>query len=153
MKVKRGGKGKFGGAGRKEVGNCRKIQKSDNLPGNLDPFIASIYMKSSKILKERIQVVCCPCYGKGEHPEREVMKIAKVTTRGGEGSPQAHSLGNLSLRVRRLQNHLLLSLRWTHRFAGNSTLGRLALPSFLYLHFRGGSRNGRGGPGAHGARG
>ena len=46
MKVKRGGgKGKFGGAGRKEDGNCRrtlKIQKSDCLPGHLDPFIASI---------------------------------------------------------------------------------------------------------------
>ena len=93
MKVKRGGvKGKFGGAGRKEVGNCSKIQKSDNLPGNLDPFIASIYMKSRKILKEGIQVVCCPCYGKGEHPTREVVKMAKVTTRGHEGSPQVHSL-------------------------------------------------------------
>ena len=93
MKVKRGGvKGKFGGAGRKEVGNCSKIQQSDNLPGNLDPFIASIYMRSRTILKERIQVVCCPCCGKGEHPEREFVKIAKVTTRGHEGSPQAHSL-------------------------------------------------------------
>ena len=45
MKVK-GGKGKFGGAGRKEDGNCRtlKIQKSDCLQESLDPFIASIYM-------------------------------------------------------------------------------------------------------------
>ena len=46
MKIKRGGKGKFGGAGRKEDGNCRtlKIQMSDGLQENLDPFIASIYM-------------------------------------------------------------------------------------------------------------
>ena len=49
-------------------------------------------MKSRKVLKERIRVVCCPCYGKGEHLEREVVKIAKVTTRRHEGSPQAHSL-------------------------------------------------------------
>ena len=47
MTVKKGGKGKFGGVGRKEDGNCRrtlKIQKSDCLQENLDPFIASIYM-------------------------------------------------------------------------------------------------------------
>ena len=47
MKVKRGGKGKFGGAGRKEDASCRrtlKIQKSDCLQENLDTFIASIYM-------------------------------------------------------------------------------------------------------------
>ena len=48
MKIKRrGGRGKFGGAGRKEDGNCRrtlKIQKSSCLQENLDPFIASIYM-------------------------------------------------------------------------------------------------------------
>ena len=46
MKVTRG-RGKFGRAGRKEDGNCRrtlKIQKSDCLRENLDPFIASIYM-------------------------------------------------------------------------------------------------------------
>ena len=61
--------------------------------------------------------------------------------------------GTLSLRVRRLRNHLLLLLRWAHRFTGNSALGRLALPSFLYLHFRRSSHNGRGGPGAHGAGG
>ena len=43
--------------GGKEDGNCRrtlKIQKSNCLQENLDPFIASIYMKSRKILKERI---------------------------------------------------------------------------------------------------
>ena len=45
-----------------------------------------------KILKERIRVVCCPWYGKGEQLEREVVKMAKVTTRGREGSPQAHLL-------------------------------------------------------------
>ena len=53
--------------------------------------------KNSKVklfamLKERIQVVCCLCYARGEHLEREVVKTAKVTTRGHEGSPQAHSL-------------------------------------------------------------
>ena len=91
MKVKKGDKGKFGGAGRKEVGNCSKIQNSDHLPGNLDPFIASKYIRSRKILKERIRVVCCICCGKREHLEREVVKIAKVTTRGHEESPQVHS--------------------------------------------------------------
>ena len=52
---KRGGEGKFGGDWekrgwrlQKEDGNCRKIQKSDYLLGNLDLFIASIYMKSRK---------------------------------------------------------------------------------------------------------
>ena len=109
------------------------------------------------MLKERKQVVCCSCYARGEHLEREVVKTAKATTRGHEGSPQAHSMcwcckGTLSLRVRRLRNHLLL-LRWAHHFTGNSALGRLALPSFLYLHFRRSSRNGRGGPGAHSAGG
>ena len=81
--------------GGKEDGNCRqtlKIQKSTCLQENLDPFIASIYMKSRKILKERIRVVCCPCYGKGEYLEGEVVEIVKVNTRGCEGSPRAHSL-------------------------------------------------------------
>ena len=47
MKVKGGEKGKFGGVGRKEDGNCRRtleIQKSDSLQENLDPFITNIYM-------------------------------------------------------------------------------------------------------------
>ena len=44
------------------------------------------------MLKERIRVVCCSCYARGEHLEREVVKTAKVTTRGHEGSPQVHSL-------------------------------------------------------------
>ena len=70
----------------------KSIQKSDHLLGNLDLFIVSVYMKSRKILKERIQVICCPCYGKGEHPEGEVVEIVKVTTRGCEESPRAHSM-------------------------------------------------------------
>ena len=45
-----------------------------------------------KILKERIRVVCCPYYGKGEHPEREAVKIMKIATRVCEGSPQMHLL-------------------------------------------------------------
>ena len=32
-------------------------------------FIASIYMESRKVLKERMQIVCCLRYGKGEYPE------------------------------------------------------------------------------------
>ena len=70
----------------------KNIQKSDHLLGNLDLFIASIYMKSRKILKERMRVVYCLCYGKGEHPEGEVVEIVKVTTRGREESPRAHSM-------------------------------------------------------------
>ena len=42
------------------------------------------------MLKERIQIVCCSCYARGEHLEREVVKITKVTIRGCEGSPQTH---------------------------------------------------------------
>ena len=44
------------------------------------------------MLKERICVVCCPCYDKGEHPEREVVEIVKATTKRHKGSLQAHSL-------------------------------------------------------------
>ena len=44
------------------------------------------------MLKERIRVVCCSCYARGEHLEREVGETAKVTTRGCEGSPQMHSM-------------------------------------------------------------
>ena len=56
MKIKRGGRGRFGGAGRKEDGNCRrtlKIQKSNCLQENLDPFIASIYMWSRKNVERK----------------------------------------------------------------------------------------------------
>ena len=44
------------------------------------------------MLKERLRVVCCPWYGKGEHLEREAAKMAKVATRGHEGSPHVHLL-------------------------------------------------------------
>ena len=49
-------------------------------------------MESRKVLKERMQTVCCLHYGKGEYPEEEVVQIVEVTTRGHERSPQAHSL-------------------------------------------------------------
>ena len=49
-------------------------------------------MESRKVLKERMRIVCCLCYGKGEYPEEEVMQIVEVTTRGCEQSPRAHSL-------------------------------------------------------------
>ena len=49
-------------------------------------------MESRKVLKERMRIVCCPHYGKGEYPEKEVMKIVEVTTRGHERSPRVHSL-------------------------------------------------------------
>ena len=39
-----------------------------------------------------MRVVCCLCYGKGEHPEKEVVEIVKVTTRRHERSPRVHSL-------------------------------------------------------------
>ena len=47
MKVKRGGKGSLVGLGEKRMEIAEgtlKIQKSDCLQENLDPFIASIYM-------------------------------------------------------------------------------------------------------------
>ena len=49
-------------------------------------------MESRKVLKERMQIVCCLCYGKGECPEKEVVKIVEVTTRRHEGSLQEHLL-------------------------------------------------------------
>ena len=49
-------------------------------------------MESRKVLKERMRIVCCLCCGKGEYPEKEVVKIVEVTTRRHEGSLQAHSL-------------------------------------------------------------
>ena len=36
-----------------------------------------------------MRVVCCLCYGKGECPEKEVVKIVEVITRWHEGSLQA----------------------------------------------------------------
>ena len=44
------------------------------------------------MLKERIRVVCCLCYAGGEHPERKVVRMAKATTRGHEGSPWVYSM-------------------------------------------------------------
>ena len=62
------------------------------------------------MLKERIRVVCCSCYARGEHPERKVVKTAKATTGGHEGVLRCTQCvgvvkGTLSLRVRRLRNH------------------------------------------------
>ena len=68
----------------------RKANKLNCLQGNLSIFIASIYMESRKVLKERMQIVCCLCCGKGEYPEKEVVQIVEVTTRRHEGSLQAH---------------------------------------------------------------
>ena len=88
----------------KEDDNCRRMIKKFKLftqknlkitlfcKRNLNTFIASIYMECRKILKGRMRIVCCLCYGKGEHPEDEAMQIVEVTTRGCEGSPRAHSL-------------------------------------------------------------
>ena len=47
-------------------------------------------MESRKVLKERMRIVCCLCYGKGA--EKEVVQIVEVTTRGCERSPRVHSL-------------------------------------------------------------
>ena len=48
MKVKGGGKKEVWWGWEKRGWKLLKNSKSDNLPGNLDPFIASIYMKSRK---------------------------------------------------------------------------------------------------------
>ena len=69
-----------------------KKKKLNCLQGNLNIFIASIYMESRKVLKERMRVVCCLCYCKGEYPEKEVVKIVEVTTRRHKGSPRVYSL-------------------------------------------------------------
>ena len=49
-------------------------------------------MENRKVLKERMRIVCCLHYGKGEYPGREVVQIVELTTRGRERSPQVHSL-------------------------------------------------------------
>ena len=49
-------------------------------------------MESRKALEERMRIVCCLHYGKGEYPEEEVVQIVEVTTRGCERSPRARSL-------------------------------------------------------------
>ena len=76
MKMKRrGGRGGgFGGTGKNlelQTDNPKfKLFAQKNLniklfwQGNLSIFIASIYMESRKALKERMRMVCCPCYGK-----------------------------------------------------------------------------------------
>ena len=62
------------------------------LQRNLNTFIASIYMESRKVLKERMRIVCHLRYGKGEYPEEKVVQTVEVTTKGRERSPQVHSL-------------------------------------------------------------
>ena len=49
-------------------------------------------MESRKVLKERMRIVCCLRYGKGEYPEKEVVWIVEVTTRWRERSPRVHLL-------------------------------------------------------------
>ena len=49
-------------------------------------------MESRKELKERMRIVCCLRYGKGEYPEKEVVQIVEVTTRWHERSPRVHLL-------------------------------------------------------------
>ena len=49
-------------------------------------------MDSEKVLKERMRIVCCLCYGKGEYPEKEDVQMVEVTTRWRERSPRVHSL-------------------------------------------------------------
>ena len=110
------------------------------------------------MLKERIRVVCCLCYARGEHPERKVVKTGKVTTRGHEGSPQVHSMCWCRKRDPQPESQETpkspsSSSLVGSRFTGNSALGRLVLPSFPYLRFRRSSHYGRGGPGARGTGG
>ena len=69
-----------------------KKQNQIVLQGNLNIFIASIYMESRKVLKERMRIVCCLCYGKRSISGEEVVRIVKVTTKWRERSPRAHSL-------------------------------------------------------------
>ena len=49
-------------------------------------------MESRKVLKERMRIVCCLCYGKRSISGEEVVKTVEVTTRRCEGSPWVHSL-------------------------------------------------------------
>ena len=69
-----------------------KLKRYIALQGNSNTFIASIYMESRKVLKERMRIVCCLCYGKGEYPEKEVVQMVEVTTRWRKRSPRAHLL-------------------------------------------------------------
>ena len=78
MKTKEGGRRKFGGAGRKEDGNCRqtlKIQRL-NFCKEIHTYLLQV-CRVGKMLKERILVVCCLCYARGEHPERKSSEDGK----------------------------------------------------------------------------
>ena len=95
MKVKGGGvKGEvwwdWKKRGWKLLKRSKTFKKSDHLLGNLDLFIASIYMKSRKILKERMRVVCCLCYGKGEYPEGDwSLLLSSTRILGPDQHPQS----------------------------------------------------------------
>ena len=89
-----------------EDGNCRHTlknsrfklfaQKNSNITLFCERNLKHIYYKylhgEWKSTKERMRMVCCLRYGKGEYPGREVVQIMEGTTRGREGSPQVHSL-------------------------------------------------------------
>ena len=89
-----------------EDGNCRHAlknsrfklfaQKNSNITLFCERNLKHIYCKylhgEWKSTRERMQMVCCLRYGKGEYPGREVVQIMEDTTRGCEGSPQVHSL-------------------------------------------------------------
>ena len=49
-------------------------------------------MERRKVLKEKMQIVCCLRYGKGEYPGKEVMQMVEVTTRWRKRSPRVHLL-------------------------------------------------------------
>ena len=48
-----------------------KTQKLNCLQRNLNIFIASIYMESRKLLKERMRIGCCLCYRKRQVSREE----------------------------------------------------------------------------------
>ena len=62
------------------------------MQGNLNIFIASIYMESEKVLKRKNANSVMPMSWQGEYPEKEDVQIVEVTTRWRERSPRAHSL-------------------------------------------------------------
>ncbi len=49
-------------------------------------------MESRNVLKERMQIVSCLCYGKRSISREEVVKTVEVTTKRCERSPRVHSL-------------------------------------------------------------
>ena len=105
-------------------------------------------MESRKVLKERMRIVCCLCYGKGEYPEKEVMWIVEVTTRWRERSPRAHLLCLNHEKDPQPENLGTLKLS-----SSSSLVGSLSLPFLLYLRFRRSSHYRQGWPSAHGAGG